>query len=59
MRKLVMVLSALAVMGTLAGCDYLDSPERKAFEQFVAKCKADPTTEDCKAWAASSTEAGK
>jgi len=54
-----MVLSALAVMGTLAGCDYLDSPERKAFEQFVAKCKADPTTEDCKAWAASSTEAGK
>jgi hypothetical protein len=58
MKKFVLALSALVVAGTLAGCDYFGSPEQKAFEQFVAKCKANPAAADCKAWEESKKPAG-
>jgi len=50
MKKFALVLSAVAMAGALAGCDYFNSPEKKAFEQFVAHCKAQPAAADCKAW---------
>ena len=58
MKKFVLALSALAMAGALAGCDYFNSPEKKAFDQFVAHCKAQPAAADCKAWEESKKPAG-
>lgn len=58
MKKIVLTMSALLIAVSVAGCDYLDSPERKAFKEFVAKCKKDPSTADCKAWEDSKNSPG-
>jgi hypothetical protein len=53
-KSLVTALAAVAVVAGLAACDnFQNSPERKAFEAFVAKCKATPSTPDCVEYAAS------
>lgn len=55
--KRFMIVSAVAVSAfAFAACsDFRESDEFKSFKAFVAKCKADPSTEDCKAWDASKT----
>lgn len=58
MKKTLLVLSALVVAASLAGCDYFGSAEQKAFKEFVAKCKKDPSTADCKAWEESKNAPG-
>jgi len=51
MKKFLLALSVLLAVGGLAACDqFSNSPEQQAFKAFVAKCKADPSTADCKAW---------
>jgi hypothetical protein len=45
MKKLALALAMIAGLSACGG--YFDSPERKAFEAFVAKCKANPSTPDC------------
>lgn len=45
MKKLALIL--IATLG-LAACDnFTNSPEQKAFHEFLAKCKAAPTTPAC------------
>ena len=59
MKKTILATMAVFAIVGLAGCDYyLDSAEQKAFKEFVAKCKKDPTTEDCKAWRESQNSPG-
>ena len=48
MKKIV--LAALVAVAALSGCDYFNSPEKKAFDQFLAHCRAQPTSADCVAW---------
>jgi hypothetical protein len=43
------VALALVLLAGLAACsqEFKESPEQKAFQAFLAKCKANPTTADC------------
>jgi len=50
MNKIILAIVVTLGIVTISGCDYFSSPEQKAFAKFVAKCKADPSTADCKAW---------
>lgn len=56
MKKGLLSLVAIFALGALGGCDYLNSPEKKAFDQFLAHCKATPASADCKAYADSKKE---
>ena len=49
MNKILAV--ALAVTFGLTACSgYSDSPERKAFDAFVADCRANPAKVACVEW---------
>jgi hypothetical protein len=48
MKKLALALVLLAGLAACSG--YQDSPEKKAFDQFLAQCKATPDTPDCVAF---------
>lgn len=50
MKKIALVLSAMVMAGVLSGCEFLSSPEKQAFDQFLAKCKAQPQSADCVAY---------
>lgn len=44
------VLASFAFFG-LTGCDkFNNSPEQKAFHQFLEHCKAEPAAADCQAY---------
>lgn len=53
MSKIALAVVAAALTLGLAGCDYFNSPEKKAFDEFLAKCKANPELAACKEWEAS------
>lgn len=58
MKKFVLALSAMVMAGGLVGCNYFSSPEKEAFDKFLAHCKANPAAADCKAWEESKKPAG-
>jgi len=48
MKKIVFALASVASLFALSGCgDYFDSPERKAYREFVKHCQAEPKAADC------------
>jgi hypothetical protein len=48
MKKVMLLLTIVSAFG-LAACsdNFTNSPEQKAFQAFLAKCKANPSTPDC------------
>ena len=53
------LLAMVAIAFALGACSkFQDSPEQKAFAQFLAHCKATPDSADCKAYAESKKDAG-
>jgi len=57
MKKSLLALVVIAF--ALGACSkFQDSPEQKAFAQFLAHCKASPEALDCKAYADSKKDAG-
>lgn len=59
MKKSLFVVMMLAAGVAITGCDaFRDSPEQKAFKEFVAKCKKDPSTAACKEWEESKNAPG-
>jgi hypothetical protein len=57
MKKIVLVMATVAAAFALSGCDgYFNSPERKAFQEFVKHCQKDPKSADCVAYENSKKE---
>jgi hypothetical protein len=58
MKKIAIIAAAAAALMGLTACNYFGSPEQVQFEQFLAKCKVDGSTPDCKAYADSKKQPG-